>query len=253
MKCHCYESDSAFNFCVEDVGNPQLENVILHMSWRKTDGGFILSYPLSVFSDQGEKELVGNNFSRLGQQMFESLLSGIKWETPLEMITQKFNESGIEWYVVGSAGDAIRGINIKPFDIDIVVNTRDYHKAKDICYLNFPDSVIAPFTGSDEISPSKFFDNPFGYFINPLKYFGRLFLAGAMIEVAADEVWDLEGRGPGNKKPMWSNYEHSEYEKFDWRGHSIYLESLQHRYQIEIARNRADRIKAFEEYLNRAK
>jgi len=28
------------------------------------------------------------------------------------------------------------------------------------------------FTGSDEISPSKYFDNPCNYFINPLKYFG---------------------------------------------------------------------------------
>lgn len=64
----------------------------------------------------------------------------------------------------------------------IVINTKDYYKAKDICYLNFPDSIIAPFTGSDEISP--------------LQYFGRMFLAGAVIEVAADETWDLESRRP---------------------------------------------------------
>lgn len=251
LKCYCYETDTAFNFCVEDVENALLEDAVQHMAWRKTGGKFLLSYPQSVFSDQREKELVSSNFSRLGQAMFESLLSGMDWKTPLEMLAQKFNEKKIEWYIVGSAGDALRGVDIKPFDIDIVVHTRDYYKAKDICYLNFTDSVIMPFTGSEEISPSKFFINPSGYFINPLTYFGRLFLAGAAVEVAADEIWDLESRQSERKKLMWGGYEHSGYEKIVWRGYSVYLESLQHRYQIEIARNRGDRIRAFEEYMNR--
>jgi hypothetical protein len=251
MKCCCYETGSEFNFCVEDVGNVQLEDVIQHMAWRKTDGKFLLSYPQSAFSDQREKELISNNFSRLGQAMFETLLSEIDWETSLEMLAQIFNENRIEWYIVGSVGDALRGVNIKPFDIDIVVHTRDYCKAKDICYLNFPDSVIAPFTGSEDISPSKYFDNPMEYFINPLKYFGRLFLAGAMIDVAADEIWDLESRQSEHKKTMWHGYEQSAYEKNVWRDHSIYLESLQHRYQIEIARNRKDRIEAIEKFMNK--
>lgn len=246
MKCYCYETDSAFIFCVEDVENAQLEDVTQHMEWRKINDKFLLSYPQSAFSDQREKELVSSNFSRLGRVMFEKLLSGIDWQIPLEMLAQKFNETGIEWYIVGSAGDALRGVNVKPFDIDIVVHTRDYYKAKDICYLHFSDSVIAPFTGSEDISPSKYFENP-------LKYFGRMFLTGAMIEVTADEIWDLESRQPEHKKTVWCGYEHSEYEKIVWRGYSIYLESLQHRYQIEIARNRQDRIKAFEEYMNRTK
>ena len=32
------------------------------------------------------------------------------------------DENGIEWYIVGSAGDALRGVGVKPFDIDIVVH-----------------------------------------------------------------------------------------------------------------------------------
>jgi len=212
-----------------------------------------MSFPQNAFSNQREKELVSGNFNRLGQAMFESLSAGIDWKTPLEMVAQKFYENGIEWYIVGSAGDAVRGVDIKPFDIDIVVHTRDYYKAKDICFLNFSDSIISPFTGSDDISPSKYFDNPMGYFINPLKYFGRMFLAGAMIEVAADEIWDLESRRPEHKKSMWARYEHSAYEKIVWRGHNIYLESLQHRCQIETARKREDRIQALEKYMNQFK
>jgi hypothetical protein len=240
MKCYCYETDSAVIFCVEDVENAQLENVIQHKAWKKTGDKFLMSFPQSVFSNQREKELISSNFSRLGQAIFESSLSGIEWEKPLEMVTQKLNENGIEWYIVGSVCDTLRGINVTPSDIDIVILTRDYYKAKDVCYLNFPDSVIAPFMGNQDPR----------YFVSSLKYFGRLFLAGAMIEVAADEIWDLESRHTEHKKAVWRGYEHSEYEKVVWRGRNIYLESLQHRYQIERARNREDKIKAFEEYMN---
>jgi hypothetical protein len=240
MKCYCYETDSAFVFCVEDVENAQLEDVIQHKAWKKTDDKFLMLFPLNAFSNQREKELISGNFSRLGQAIFESSLSGVEWEKPLEMVAQKLNENGIEWYIVGSVCDALRGINVTPSDIDIVILTRDYCKAKDACYLNFPDSVIAPFMGNQDPK----------YFVSPLKYFGRLFLAEAMIEVAADEIWDLESRHAERKKAVWRDYEHSEYEKIVWRGHNIYLESFQHRYQIEKTRNREDRIKAFEEYMN---
>jgi len=207
------------------------------MAWEKADGKFLMSYSQNAFSDQREKELISNNFSRFGQAMFESSLSGFDWKKPLELLAQKFNENGIEWYIVGSVGDAIRGVDIKPFDIDIVVHTRDFYRAKEICYDSFPDSVIIwPFAENEAI--------------NPLRYFGRLFLAGALIEVAADETWNLESRQQGFygfTSPV------SQYEKASWNGHAVYLESLQLRYQIEKARNRKDRVKALKKYFKRAK
>jgi hypothetical protein len=231
MRCYCYETDTEFFFCVEDVKNAKIEAAIQHMAWRKTGEKFVVPYSQNAFSNQREKELIGSNFSRLGQAMFESSLSGFDWKKPLELIAQKFNESGIEWYIVGSVGDAIRGADVKPFDMDIVVHTRDYCKAKDVCYHSFPDSVIAPFAEKEEI--------------NPLRYFGRLFLAGTMIEVAADEAWNLENRQQGfGGFPA----QISKYEKTSWNGHDMYLESLQLRYQIEKARNRKDRVKALKKY-----
>ena len=233
MKCYCYETDSTFTFCVENVENAQLEDVIQHMAWKKADDKFLMTFTQNAFSNQCEKELISDNFSRVGQAMFESSLSGFDWKKPLEILAQTLNENGIEWYIVGSVGDALRGVNVKPFDMDIVIHTRDYYKAKDICYHNFPDSVIAPFTDNEEVCP--------------LKYFGRLFLAGAMIDVAADEIWNLDSRQRGFGRftnPV------SGYEKASWNGYDVYLENLQLRHQIEIARNRVDRIKAFEKYMN---
>jgi hypothetical protein len=151
MKCYCYETDSSFIFCVEEVKDEQLENAIQHMAWKKSDDKFLLSYPLNAFSNQQEKELISGNFNHFGQAMFESSLVGFDWKKPLDKIAQKFNENKIEWYIVGSIGDVIRGVDVQPFDIDLVVHTRDYSKAKNICYANFSDSIIAPFTDNHEL------------------------------------------------------------------------------------------------------
>jgi hypothetical protein len=50
----------------------------------------------------------------------------------------------------------------------------------------------------------------------------KCFLVRAVIEIAADELWDLESRQSEHKKAMWYGYEHSEYEKIVWRGYDIY-------------------------------
>ncbi|MCL2198295.1 MAG: phosphotransferase [Defluviitaleaceae bacterium] len=224
MKCYGYETDSQFILCIENVESAELEDTILHMAWRKEGDKFIFPFQHNVCRNQGEKDLIATNFNRLGKAMFEASLHGFDWEKPLQILAQKFNDNGIEWYIVGSVSDSVRGINVKPFDMDIVIHTRDYYKVKDICYSAFSDSVIQPFADMQgELA---------------MKYFGRLFLAGATIDIAADEGWNLENRQP-------------KYEKITWNGHEIYLESLQLRYKIEIARERADRIKAIEEYINR--
>ena len=234
MKCYCYETDSDFIFCVEDVGNAQLEDAIKHMAWNKVEGKFIRPYPLCAFSNQSEKERINNNFARLGQSMFESSMSGFDWEKPLDLVAQQFSENGIECFIVGSICDAIRGVNVQPFDIDIIAHTKDFLKAKDICNSAFAEAIIAPFDTHGTLH---------------LQCFGRMFLAGAMIEIVADERWNPEYRKC--EKSIWhdNGYTQPEYVKIVWRGHEIYLETLQHRYQAEIKRDRTDRIKAIEEYM----
>ena len=235
MKCYCYETDSEFIFCVEAVENTQLEDTIKHKAWNEVDGKFILSYPQSSFSNRHEKKLISNNFANLGQGMFESSIVGFDWEEPLSQIAQKFTANGIEWYLVGSICDTIRGIGVKPSDIDIVIHTRDFDKVKELCYSCFAETVIAPFTDQAALA---------------LRYFGRMFLGGALVEIAADEVWNLESRQQKHEKSVWHNYKQPEYTKTIWHGYDLYLETLQHRYQIELVRKRMDKIKAIEKHMN---
>lgn len=223
MKCYCYENESNFIFCVEDVENIHLENFVRHKGWEETDGKLLMPYPQHMFPDNWDKDLISRNFSRLGQAVFESGLLGFDWEKPLELMAQKFEEHGIEWYLIGSASDAIRGIDVKPGDIDLVIHTRNYKKVKDIFYSQFSDSIISPFTDNKGLLP--------------LQYITRLFLDGALFEIAADENWNLRKRQPI-------------YEKTTWHGYNFYVEALQLRYQIERWRKREDRIKAIEAFMS---
>ncbi|MCL2639178.1 MAG: hypothetical protein FWD48_12535 [Oscillospiraceae bacterium] len=237
MRCYCYETDSEFFFCVEGVENTQIEDAIQHMAWVKTDGKFVRAYPQSAFSNQDEKQLISDNYVRLGQAFFESSFVGFDWEKPLKLVAQQFSTNGIEWYIVGSVGDAVRGVDVKPFDIDIVVHTRNFNIAKDICFSAFPDSIIAPFDTQGTLF---------------LQCFGRMFLAGVMVEIVADERWNLDYRQSENKNSVWrdNGYTQPEYIKTVWRGYDLHLETMQHRYETEMKRNRTDKIKAIEEYLN---
>ncbi len=221
MRCYCNEENSVFTFFVENVESSKLEEAILHAAWQKNENSFSLS--LWQPTETKEKELISKNFAQHGESMFNSLVLGFNWQKPLDIIAQKFNENEIEWYVVGSVSDVVRGIKIQPHDIDIVVHTKDFQKAKNICYTSFTNTIISPFV--DNTVPL------------PLRYFGRLFLGGALVEIASDESWNMENRHPN-------------YEKYTWNNHVVYLESLSLRYQIEVARDRKERLQAFEQYMN---
>lgn len=224
MKCYCYETNSEFIFCVEDVENAQLEDFVKYKGWEKKDGKLLMPYPQHMFSNPHDKDIISNNFSRLGRAVFESGLLGFDWQKPIETLAQKFEENGVEWYLIGSASDAIRGVDVKPGDIDIVINTRDYEKVKNIFYAHFSDAILSPFTDNKGLLP--------------LQYISRLFIDGALFEIAADEKWNF-----GNRQP--------EYEKISWQGYHFYVEAIQLRYQLEVWRNRDDRAKAIKAYMNR--
>lgn len=57
MKCHCYETDPAFVFCVEDIENAQLEYVVQHMAWKKTTVNFLCHFHRTHFQISAKKSL----------------------------------------------------------------------------------------------------------------------------------------------------------------------------------------------------
>jgi len=223
MKCYCYETETEFIFCVEDTEGKICEKLQADQYWTKTDDNkFIKIYPMDTGWDDAwymvptYKEAVINNFARLGPSWLEGIFD---WKKVLLFLAQKFIENEIEWYIIGSVSEAVLGVDIKPHDIDIVVHTRDFYKVKDL----FREYVVEPLG-----------DNKGNWLV---RYFGKLCIDGASVDIAADDQMNLE------------NCKHL-YEKVLWNGYGIYIELLQNRYKVEKQRDRKDRIKEIEKYMD---
>lgn len=163
MRCSTFLQDDAFVLCVEDV--PPSLVPVLEGAWFQRDGGgsrFIKSYPLPV----EDQVTIAANFPRLGPAMFTG--EDADWEAALETFANRCADTGIEWYATGSVCDALRGIAITPHDLDLVVNTRDFWRARDI----FLPEIVEPFV-----------DNGGSWVV---QYFGRICLSNTQVDLVAD-------------------------------------------------------------------
>lgn len=181
--------------------------------FQEIDNVFIKTFP----KDANGKELVEKNFPVLGESMFKNESD---WKEALLVFAEKCSCSQVAWYITGSVSEALIGVNINPHDIDIVVHTKDFYRLKNL----FSDFVVEPFSDLKDTWVVRFFS--------------RLCINGVMIDIASDE----------NR-----NFENHEYSSVTWNGYEIFIEPLHIRYQIELSRNRTDRIKAIEEYRNHTK
>lgn len=218
MKCYCYETETEFVLCAEDVP-PELEDNLRAAWFKKTDTGFAKPYDRDMKAagvTEEDKESVRRNFARLGPSMFEGVF---EWREVLASLAQRSSDNGIEWYVIGSASEAVLGVTVEPHDLDIIVRPEDFFRVKSL----FAASVVEPFV-----------DNKGTWLV---RYFGRLCVGGAMVDIAADEKM---------------NPDQHQYDRVSWNGDEVFIEPLEARYQVEIQRGREDRIRAIEAYMKRA-
>ena len=129
----------------------------------------------------------------------------------------KCQAHNIRWYTTGSISEALIGVKISPMDIDIIAHADYFFKMREV----FSAFTIEPFV-----------DNKDNWI---LRYFARLCIDGCQVEIAADES---------------RNEENHLYKSITWRGHNLKVEPLRNRYEIEIQRDRKDRIKTIEDYMN---
>jgi hypothetical protein len=205
-------------YCVENIDKfifcvenvePEYIENLEHAWWKKEGDKYIKEYP-NNFND---KERIKNNFQKYGEIMFQNKGN---WEKSLELFAKKCSEENIEWYITGSISEALLGVNIMPHDIDIFVNVKDFYKTKDI----FLDYLIEPFV-----------DNGGSWVV---QYFGRLCIEGLMVDIAADKS---------------RNSENYIYENIIWKYYNLKIESIKKRYEIEVQRNRIERIEKIKEYM----
>ncbi|HEV2066220.1 MAG TPA: hypothetical protein VGR08_05245 [Thermomicrobiales bacterium] len=209
MRCHAFRENDAFILCAEDVP-PALTSVVEGAYFQQEGDRFVKRFSSSV-EDQDQ---VARNFPRLAPAMFAG--QDADWEAALMTFADCCADAGIEWYVTGSACDAVRGVPITPHDLDLVIHTGDFWRARDA----FRPEMVEPFV-----------DNSGTWVV---RYFGRICLANVQVDVVADPSRDADAH---------------HYETVEWHGSRIKVEPFEVRHRTEIERGRHDRIAAFDAFL----
>ena len=163
-------------------------------------------------------------------EMFEQLgyFAPIPWEQALFEFAGIMAEHGIDWWLTGSCAVCLRGIPLKPHDIDIMIDSADVARIAEV----FQDWIIEPILDT-------------GGWVT--KDFGVIF-RHARIDIASDPAASLDDPEPADCGPYARNH----LEVVEWRGLAIKLPPLALSLAVNRRRGRTDRVRAIEEFLSGA-
>jgi hypothetical protein len=88
------------------------------------------------------------NFERYAEELIlqAARVHPAPWEQALLALLEKIEDQGINWWLVGSAALAVRGMHISPRDIDLSVDDEGAHKLGEVLL----DQVVQPVEATED-------------------------------------------------------------------------------------------------------
>lgn len=222
MQLSTAELDGKVYFLIREVEHRFIP-VLQMCYYQPDDKGFYKAYP----ADYPNIELIRENFVRNGIEMFHQLgyFKPIPWQLGLKEFIRRVQGSGISWWLTGSCAVCLRGIALKPHDVDIMVDSRDIPKIMEL----FRDDIFEPIVDTQ------------GWVT---KEFGVLYL-GCRVDIASDPAACLDDPLPVDCGP----YAKAHLERIIWEGYSVLVPPLELSLAVNKKRERWDRVKLIEEHL----
>ncbi|MBA4383234.1 MAG: hypothetical protein C0410_00715 [Anaerolinea sp.] len=209
MKTICKTKGSNTAFIFLDV-EPEYHDIMRNLYYNPVEEGFAKVYP----SDTPNLDRIYLNFERYAKEMvFQTArIHPVEWDKSLSAFLQIIEDSSIDWWLTGSAALAVRGLDVVPGDLDLVVDDTSASKLGEL----LSDYIIEP------LQPSP------GWIWN---WFGRAFLyarlewVGGVNESAdSSQVSDF---GPTAAKRL---------EVVNWHGKDLRVPPLD--LQLEVSKRR---------------
>lgn len=203
------------------------KSILQSQYYSLIDGNYVKKYPKNI--DNIEKIKV--NFKNCAEEMFMQMgyFKEVQWEKSLLSFIDKIKDYDIDWWLTGSCALCLRGIAVKPHDVDIMLNSKDIDKIKSI----FVDEIVEPITSYK------------GWVVD---YFGVLFL-NARIDLAFDPQEFVDSPEPSDFGP----YAFKNLDTVTWNGTDIKVPPLELQLEANKRRKRYDRVTAIENYLLKRK
>ena len=220
------ETGSEVIFRIDNV-EEKYHQVLIDCYYQHADTAYFKKFP----KDTKDLSIIQHNYLTYANEMFSQAghFRPIPWEKALSEFIERVNVSGIDWWLAGSCAACIRGIPIKPHDIDIMIDSQyvdDIHRL-------FLDCIIEPIIDTR------------GWLTRD---FGVIFLH-VRIDIASDPQPAVDKPEPSDFGP----YAKQHLETVTWSGFQIRVPPLSLFLNANKRRGRLDRVNLIEDYLAKNK
>lgn len=226
MKVAFDEKDGTVRYLVSDFED-KYERLLETSFYEKTNEGYAKRYPAkSKYLDR-----MMRRYSEFAHLMFDQLcyFAAVPWEKGLDEFCALLAGSGVDWWLTGSCAACVRGVPLRPRDIDVIVDSSDVPALTEL----LKDALIEPIADTN------------GWLT---KDFGAVFLH-CRIKIASDPSPALDSPEPADCGP----HARSLLETVHWRGHAIKVPPLELQIGVNRARGRVDRVELMERFLSGAR
>lgn len=190
---------------------------VFDMCYYQFDGvSYYKKYPINTKNIAK----IANYFRENAEIMFNQLgyFIDIPWEKGLLEFCKIIKNREIKWWLTGSCAACIRGVNLNPHDVDIIIDSNDCTAVENL----FSDFFIEPLLDTN------------GWLT---KDFGVLFLH-SRIDIASDPSPKLDDPEPSDCGP----YAQKHLETVNWNGFDIKVPPLKLQINVNRRRGRLDRV-----------
>jgi hypothetical protein len=222
MKISFEEKENEVIFRIDDV-DVKYYQVLKDCYYQQAGKSYFKKFP----KDSKDLLIIQHNFSLYADKIFGQAghFLPVPWEKALSEFIERLNESEINWWLAGSCAACIRGIPIKPHDVDIMIDSKDVEKI----YSRFLDCIVEPIIDTR------------GWVT---KGFGVIFLH-ARIDIASDPQPAADIPTPSDFGP----YAKQHLKTVTWKGVQIKVPPLYLYLNTNKQRGRFDRVNLIEKYL----
>lgn len=224
MKTNCKTIGAETFFIISDL-DPAYHGAAQDLYYTPTDSGFAKAFP----TDTPHLNRAYQNFEQSAEEMIlqTARVRPSRWEQALLVFLQSIKHAQINWYLGGSSALAVRGLDITPRDLDIVVDDAGAQKLGDLML----DYLIEP------VTPVQ------GWICN---WFGRAFIYTRLewvggVNHKADEP-EISDFGPSAA---------SRLEVVKWHGNEIRVPPLELQLHVSERRGLIERSEKIKHYMMR--
>jgi hypothetical protein len=224
MKTGCRLVGGLAYFLVGEV-EPRYHEALLDLAFEPFGDRFRKCFP----ADSPHLDLAYRNFGRYAEEMILQTAGArpVPWEEALLAFLQAVKGQNIDWWLAGSAALAVRGMDLAPRDLDLVVAASDSMRLGDLL-LDYLVEPVIPVTD---------------WFCS---WWGRAFLH-ARIE------W-VGGVNEMADEPAVSDYGPTAASRLDtvlWKGYPLRVPPLDLQLMVNEKRGLADRVALIRQHLAR--